>query len=172
MCHHFSALPSNCKQNQTTQTLRQHGRGPVSPVLKHFCHQSQRAPEHGPRWVCHHFSHLPSNCKPNQTTLTLRQHGRGPVSPVLKHFCHQSHRALEHGPRWVCHHFSHLPSNCKQNQTTQILRQHGSQSRLETLSPSKPQGSGTRTKVSVSSLHGSIVKLQAKPNKSNTAPTR
>ena len=30
--------------------------GSLSPVLKHCCHQSRKAPEHGPRCVCHHLS--------------------------------------------------------------------------------------------------------------------
>ena len=81
------------------------------------------------------------------------------LSPVLKHCCHQSLKAPEHGPRCVCHHFSlNTQLDCtsfvlqpdKHTHKDQPMRL--TQPRLETLLPSKPKGSGTRTKVCLSSL--------------------
>ena len=134
---------------------------PVSPVLKHFCHQGRSS---GTRTKVSVSSHLVRLSKMNQdsapqapcTTVAQKHYtaydSPKPVSPVLKHFCHQGRSS---GTRTKVSVSSHLVSLSKTNQanapqapciptgctqTLNCIRQpQASQSRLETLLPSRPQ---------------------------------
>ena len=133
---------------------------PVSPVLKHFCHQGRSS---GTRTKVSVSSHLVRLSKMNQDNAPQapcipveRKHETAydspkPVSPVLKHFCHQGRSS---GTRTKVSVSSHLVRLSKMNQanapqapcipvctqTLNCIRQpQASQSRLETLLPSRPQ---------------------------------
>ena len=133
---------------------------PVSPVLKHFCHQGRSS---GTRTKVSVSSHLVRLSKMNQDNAPQapcipveRKHETAydspkPVSPVLKHFCHQgrssgntdqgecvitSGQAVQNEPSQRT--TSSMHTGC--TQTLNCIRQpQASQSRLETLLPSRPQ---------------------------------
>ena len=155
----------------------------LSPVLKHFYHQGPKALEHGPRWVlsssllrqhcmsadytptlttCHQVRSLTAVSVPSWNTFTIKAESSGTrtkVSFVILFAASTLH------VKQTTHQHEPLATKCAVWQL--------SQSRLETLLPSRPESSGTRTKVSfvilfaASTLHVKQTTHQHRPFANN-----
>ena len=137
----------------------------LSPVLKHHYHQGPKALEHGPRWFLSSSQFLEHNwCKtcqayqayhstftptiiaiatvsvPSWNTITIK--ARKLWNTDQGDFCHPLSSLSTTGARHAKHTKHTTPLLLQQSLPLQL-----SQSRLETPLPSRPESSGTRTKV-------------------------
>ena len=128
---------------------------PVSPVLKHFCHQGRSSGTRTKVSVSSHLVRLSKRIQYNAPQApcipVARKHETAydspkPVSPVLKHFCHQGRSSGTRTKVSVSSHLVRLSKmtqdNAPQAPCIPVERKHETafdSPKLEKLLPSRPQ---------------------------------